>query len=114
MNVKQAFKIKLNKEKLAVSNLNNVLVFKDIDLGTGYYYFGLNAKGIKNPIKAEIRKGSEDGTLLGTLIIKHDGISETFLRNAANKTDIYIVFKDLSDEKVIISSMRFFAGSPKK
>jgi len=114
LNVKQTFKIKLNKEPLAVSNLKNVLVFKDIDLGTGYYYFGLNAKEIKNPIKAEIRKGSEDGTLLGTLIIKQDGISEAFLRNAANKTDIYIVFKDLSDEKVIISSMRFFAGSPKK
>jgi len=114
LNIKQPFEILLNKKEISASSQKNIFEFKNIDLGTGYYYFGLNAKGILKSIKAEIHKGSKDGPLMGTLIIKRDGISETFLRNANSKADVYIVFKDLSDEKVIVSSMRFFAGSPKK
>ena len=107
--VNQPFEIALLKKEKRVNPKKPVLKFKNINLGTGYYYFGINASGVKAQTKAEVRLGSPTGKLLGTAILKQDGTAETFLRGANGKHTVYLVF----DNAVTVKSARFFAGSPK-
>lgn len=107
--VNQPYEISLKIKNKKVTN--DVLKFENINLGTGYYYAGLEVKGVEKTAKCEIRLDSPKGKLVGTIIIKKDGISETLLREASGKRTIYLVFKDANNAK--IKSARFFAGSPK-
>ena len=108
--VNQPFEISLDIKNQKL--LNNTLEFKNIDFGTGYYYAAIDIKGIKTPTKCEIRLDSSDGELIGTLIIKKDGVTETLLRNAKGNHNVYLVFSNTINNKKI-NSARFFAGSPK-
>jgi len=83
-------------------------------LGTGYYYFGLEAQKVKQAFKVEIRLDKPNGLLIGTAIVKQNGIAETLLRNAKDKRNVYL--KIISDSELTgstIQQIRFFAGSPK-
>ena len=106
--VDQPFEIMLQKKKKKIKATNEELKFENIDLGSGYYYFGLKASGVKEPIKAEVRLGSPDGILAGTLLINKKGVAETFLREANVTQDIYLVFNG----KVKVKDIRVFAVSP--
>lgn len=81
---------------------------KNVDLGTGYYYFSAIVSGIKSPIKIEIRSTSSNNKLLGTLLVKKDGYVDTSLIDARGKNDIYL---KVIDGNVLISDCRFYAGN---
>ncbi|MBK8656386.1 MAG: hypothetical protein IPN20_21300 [Haliscomenobacter sp.] len=61
------------------------------------------------PVIAEIRLGTPDGKLAGTVIAQHSGIHETFLRGANKSHDVFVVIKGKAGLK---DSM--FAGAPLK
>jgi arabinoxylan arabinofuranohydrolase len=93
--------------------------YKKINLGTGYYYFEADIEKGAEKARIEIRKGSPEGLLMGTLLINNEstlknvGKSQTFLREANGTHDIYLVIKAEGNETVTFSNLRFFAGSPK-
>jgi len=93
--------------------------FKKIKMGSGYYYFEADfEKGAANA-RIEIRKGSPEGLLMGTLLVNNESISknfgkvQTFLRGANGTNDLYLVVKTSTNEKVKFSNPRLFAGSQK-
>lgn len=98
--------------KLPVSNITlkdgESINIKNVDLGTGYYYFSAIVSGIKSPIKIEIRSTSSNNKLLGTLLVKKDGYVDTSLIDARGKNDIYL---KVIDGNVLISDCRFYAGN---
>lgn len=99
--------------EIVLDTKNNNLEFKDVDLGTGYYYAGIDVKHIETPTTCEIRLDNPEGELVGTFIIKKDSVTETLLRNAKGNRDVYFVFDDNLNPNIKIQSARFFAGSPK-
>ena len=123
LNPKKAFEIKnLKAKKGTITSLKNIssISFKNIDLGSGYYYFGLNL--LKTPTKGriEVRKDSANGYLMGTILLNndtnnlHNNFADTFLREANGIHDIVLVFINDSSEELTISEPHFFAGAPKK
>ena len=112
--INQPFDILLDKQTLTISDKQQVLEYKNIALGTGYYYFGLTAHNVKKTIRAEIHLDKPDGLLIGTVRIDKDGIGETFLRNAKGNHTVFIVFKgETGAYDLTVSDLHFFAGSPK-
>ncbi|WP_372649079.1 family 43 glycosylhydrolase [Draconibacterium sp.] len=111
--IDQPFEIVLYEGKKEL-NENKPIKYEKIDLGTGYYYFGLKASQVTKPVKVEIRLDAPNGQLIGTLIIKGNGDCETMLRNANGVHDVYLTVNDNFKEKVVFNAPRFFAGSPKK
>ena len=109
--VNQPFEIVLNIKNSSLKN--NILEFKNMDLGSGYYYAGIDIKNVESPTTCEIHLDSKDGKLVGTFVIKRDGVSETLLREANGIHNIYFVFKDKIAPKTSIRSLRIFAGCPK-
>jgi len=112
--IDQPFEIILSKKQIRLNDKSQVISFQNIDLGTGYYYFGLEAQKVKQPFKVEIRLDKPDGLLTGTAIVKQNGIAEILVRNAKDKRDVYL--KIISDSELTgsaIQQLRFFAGSPK-
>lgn len=131
IHIDQPFAISLDGKKAKVENvkMNNaayevqnagLLSFKDIDLGTGYYYFEADIEKTVGKGKIEIRKGAEDGLLMGTLLINDNscftnfGKEQTFVREANGKSDIYLIVTTENGETLRFSNLRFFAGSPKE
>jgi len=104
--VDQPYEIRLQDKKVRITAKQRVLKYEHVELGTGYYYFELNAS-VKKPLKAEIRLDSQTGKLLGTVLINKDGVSGSFLRNANGKHTVYLLFND----EIEIKSARFYAGS---
>jgi hypothetical protein len=91
-----------------------ILMFEDIDMGTGYYYFELKVKKTSN-CKIELRLDDINGKLLGTIRLDESDENktiETLLRDANSLHNIYLVVKSNSNENIEISDLRFFAGSP--
>ena len=111
--IDQPFEIVLYEGKKEL-NENKPIKYEKIDLGTGYYYFGLKASQVTKPVKVEIRLDAPNGQLIGTLIIKGNGDCETMLCNANGVHDVYLTVNDNYKEKVVFNAPRFFAGSPKK
>jgi hypothetical protein len=107
------------KDKIITAKNNSSISFKNINLGTGYYYFGAKVMQSIGKGKIEIRKDNKDGALLGTILLNensvktNNGIAETFLREANGIHNITLVFKSDSDETIKIATPNFFAGSPK-
>ncbi len=131
IHIDQPFAISLNAKKAQVENvkMNNaayevqnagLMRFKNIDLGTGYYYFEAEIEKPVRKGKIEIRKGAKDGLLMGTLLINDNscftnlGKEQTFLREANGKSDIYLIVKTENGETLRFSNLRFFAGCPKE
>ena len=119
---KKAFeqdKIKI-KNKIIFAKNESSLSFKNVNLGTGYYYFGVKVNKITTKGKIEIRKDSAKGALLGTILLNknslktNNGIAETFLRDANGIHNIVLVFISDDNKTIKISEPNFFAGSPKK
>lgn len=122
LNPKKAFeqqKIKIKNNTMTAQN-NSSISFKNINLGTGYYYFGVKVLQSVTKGKIEIRKDAANGTLLGTILLNenslktNNGITETFLREANGEHTIVLVFKSDNNETIKIAEPNFFAGSPKK
>ncbi len=107
--IEQPFHIVLLSKNKKISSKNRILNFKKIDLGTGYYYFGIHASKVEAPINAEIRLDKPDGKLIGTIKIDKSGISETTLREANGKHDVFVVLSGNCE----VEMMQFFAGSAK-
>lgn len=97
-----------------------LVAFKNVDLGTGYYYFEADIEQPVRKGKIEVRKGAKDGLLMGTLLINekssltNQGKEQTFLREANGKSDIYLVITTEDEEPLRFSNLRFFAGCPKE
>ena len=109
--IDQPFEINLAVKKTDVTN--STLKFENIDLGTGYYYASIEIKGVEQPLKCEIRLDNPNGELIGTFVIKKDGLTETLLRNAKGTHTIYLKFSNELPTKSSIKSVKIFAGSPK-
>jgi arabinoxylan arabinofuranohydrolase len=107
--VNQPFSICLQKKATKVTTKKPVLKFKNVRLGTGYYYLGLDVKQVNAPFTVQVRLDSPDGQLAGTVVVKKEGVSETFLRGANGKRNVFLVFSDATQ----VENIRFFAGSAK-
>ncbi|SHM14904.1 Carbohydrate binding module (family 6) [Flavobacterium flevense] len=122
LNLKKAIdKQQINiKGKSITAKNNSSLSFKNVDLGTGYYYFGVKVLKSVQKGKIEIRKDNAKGSLLGTILLNenslktNNGVAETFLREAYGIHNIVLVFKSNDNDDIKISEPNFFAGSPKK
>lgn len=108
--ISQPFEINLLKKPINLNAKKRTLRFKKVNLGSGYYYFGLKAGNVIKPSRAEIRLDGPDGKLVGTVLINRNGISECSLREANRKHNVYIVF----DSEIKIEGLKFFAGKAKQ
>ena len=106
-------------KRLRMTGPRNVIRFKDVDLGSGYYYFQLMAKRFTDGTRVEVRLDSDAGPLLGTVIVDqyspgaNEGLAETFLRGASGKHDVFLVVKQPDEESAFaVMEMRFIAGAP--
>lgn len=104
----QPYSVKLPVSNTSLKDGESVSI-KNIDLGTGYYYFSAMVSGVKSPFKIEI-SSSSDNKLLGTLLVNKDGYVDTSLIDANGKNDISITVKG---GYVSISDCRFIAGNVK-
>ncbi|RXP62725.1 carbohydrate-binding protein [Lutibacter sp. HS1-25] len=120
---KKAFHVeglKTSKEKIISIKNTSSISFKNIDLGSGYYYFGVKLLKTPSKGKIEIRKDSVNGYLMGTILLDNNnstlnkGYADTFLREANGIHHIVLVFINENSEQTIISEPHFLAGSPKK
>lgn len=99
---------------------SGALTFPDINLGTGYYYFGIDIEHCKGRGQIEVRKDSADGALLGTIVLdpmsahNNEGRAETFLRHANGKHDIVLLIQMEEGQQLQIRNPHFFAGKPKE
>lgn len=114
--VKQPYELNLMVKPKEVNTAVKNLLFENIALGSGYYYAGANFNGVTSSFDVEVRTGAADGKLIGTLKVKKDGITETFLRDANGTQDVYLVFKGNTGTGTTteLKSFRFFAGAPKE
>lgn len=111
----EANNAKFKKGILLTNSQKSCIKFTDVNLGTGYYYFGVKVLKSGNA-KLEVRVNSEKGLLLGTIKLSkkssklNGGISETFLRNAKGTKKICLVLINDSGEEIKLSHLKFFAG----
>ncbi len=111
--INQPYEILLQRKKITITEKNSVLKFENINLGTGYYYAGINVSNISQPVKVEIRLGKPDGKLIGTMFLNRSGQFDNTIRNAAGRNDVYVIFSGVKD-KIEIDNINLFAGTPKK
>jgi hypothetical protein len=104
---------------IVISGLTATVRFTDVNLGTGYYWFGCNYDGNADGLRMETRLDGADGLLLGTALPRYDAAkngrqAETFLRNASGKHDIFILIHraPTATGELNLSGLRFFAGAP--
>lgn len=130
--VNQPFSISLSKGKVVSGKNNEVdkkvisvsqsgsIQFKDVKLGTGYYYFGLKLKQNNTKGKIEVRLDDQKGLLLGTIPFDekseeiNSGRLESFLRNASGQHDVYLNFILEKPGSLSVEECEFFAGAPEK
>ena len=111
----QPFKVRIGNADFPASS---VVSFKNVDLGTGYYYLGANVLDVNVDGKLEVRLDSPEGTLVGSITLTEarltgrDGLIETFLREANGTHDVYFVHrKGTKTGTLRLRNIRFFAGS---
>jgi arabinoxylan arabinofuranohydrolase len=118
-------KPKLSKNVKTVNNAfeisgNGEITYRKMNLGTGYYYFEIDVEECTGNATIEVRKGSANGQLMGTILLNdesifiNEGKAQIAMRNAFGRSDVYLVVKTENDSRLRFSSPRFFAGSPKK
>lgn len=99
---------------------NGEISYKKINLGTGYYYFEVDVEECAGNAKIEVRKGSADGQLMGTILLNensifiNEGKAQIAVRNASGNTDVHLVVINENNNVLRFSNPRFLAGSPKK
>lgn len=114
--VKQPYEVSLAKKSKVE---NGVVSYSNVDFGTGYYYFDANIAEKDLTGNLELRLGSADGTLVGTVVItpevlkERGGLIDTAVRDAKGKQTLFLVWKG---EKALTSltAPRIFAGAPQK
>jgi len=129
---KQPFEIKLQALNAVVSagidkvgNQFNItgktgtIQFRDIELGTGYYYFDFKVLAADSKCPIEVRSDNISGKLLGTALVDqsspgiNNGTAEIFLREAKGKRNIFLTFTaNVNSPDLKVENFRFFAGSP--
>ena len=111
--------IKTNNNAFEIID-KGTLLYKKVNLGTGYYYFEIDLEECTGNATIEIRKSSTNGQLLGTILLNEESIfinegkTQIALRNASGRSDVYLVVKTENGSRLRFSSPCFFAGSPKK
>ncbi|AWB65597.1 hypothetical protein C2869_03720 [Saccharobesus litoralis] len=112
-------KLDNSEQGLLTAKNGDVVKFNKLDLGTGYYYFGMTVHKTVSNGHIEVRRDSPDGMLMGTLLLRDNSMiinnarTETFLREAyGNNRDVYLLFKLATGDSVTVSAPDFFAGSP--
>ena len=107
--------VKINQPALVNLSLKQASLAEDesesvsiVYFVTCYYYFSAEVSGVTAPLKIEVRTGSADGKLLGTLLVKKDGYVDTSLIDANGKQTIFL---KAVGGNVQISACRFFAGN---
>ncbi len=108
---------RVKRDEVVAKNATQIK-FSNVDLGTGYYYFGVKVNKTVTNGKIEVRRDAPNGLLMGTLLFDGDSMkinksmNETFLREARGKHDVYLNFVINGDEELRVAAPRFFAGSP--
>jgi arabinoxylan arabinofuranohydrolase len=111
--------VKLVNNEFEVSG-NGEIAYKKVNLGTGYYYFEIDLEKCTGKARIEVRKGSSNGQLMGTInlneesIFVNQGKARIALRNASGSTDVYLLVISDNNDNLRFSNPAFFAGSPKK
>ena len=110
VNINQPFEIQL-LQKPETINVKKPLIFSNIQLGTGFYYFGVDVKNVSSPFSLQIK--TKKGDLLGTILVETNGVTEIGLNYAKGNEDIMInPIGNMGNE--ILNNARFFAGKPVK
>ena len=97
----------------------SAIAFKNINLGSGYYYAGVNVLNSPADAKIEFRLDDKNGKLIGTILLNENsnqcnkGVAETSLREAKGQHSVYMVIKAPKGETVSISYPQIFAGNTK-
>lgn len=97
----------------------NVAKFSGVKLGSGYYCFDATVNAPADfSGKLEVRLDAADGPLVGTCLLKPDwlkarqGLVDTFIRDANDTRDAYLVLKPNADTDALgvrLATARFFA-----
>lgn len=113
--VNQPFAIPLGDASIKVAHK-----FSNVPLGTGYYYLSAVIQDANVDGKLEVRLGSPNGQLAGTITLTQkrmadrQGYVDTFLREARGTQDVYLVHKKgAKTGNLKLKNIQFFAGSPK-
>ncbi|MCV9389301.1 family 43 glycosylhydrolase [Reichenbachiella ulvae] len=102
---------KLKGQELSITKNATTIKLKDVDFGSGYYYFDLTHQ-VKEGVKVSIRLDDvQSGYTVGTIILS-ELENTTMLREAEGKHDVYITIEGAKKET--LSDLRFFAGAPQK
>lgn len=99
---------------------NSQAVFRNVNLGSGYYYFDATLPQGNHTGKLEIRLDSPEGMLVGTCLVTPEklrtrkGLTDTSIRDAKGQHDVYLIWKGNVNSPTVLENPRFFAGSPQK
>jgi arabinoxylan arabinofuranohydrolase len=108
--IKQPFKIELLKNQVSLS-ADKTLSYPNTPLGTGYYYFSVEAKNVTIPFMLQVK--TKQGVLLTTVPVKQNGTVEVGVNYAKGVQDIVLNPVGSTNAAILISAC-FFAGSPYK
>lgn len=110
--------VKKNGNGFKITDNVATLQFKDVKLGSGYYFFDMKVKHLEGDAYAELRLNSSQGKLIGSMRIKdsflehNNNIADTAVREANGTRDVFVILKQKGGNKLNISNLRFFAGAP--
>lgn len=113
INITQPYEIVLQENTKLFTENTTPIIFKNVELGSGYYYFRLDASEVTGRSDIEVRLDAPNGRLLGTIPVTQDGTKTRPMREANGKNDVYVIFKNQSNGfKANIKNIRFIGGSP--
>ena len=108
--VRQPFEILIPVNDLTIDPSDPIVPLYWVKLGSGYYYFSVEASEVSSPFLLEIRLDQPNGHLAGTMKVDRPGIHDTFLRAARGKRQVYLVARNLKNPVRIVNP-KFFAGN---
>lgn len=114
VNINQPYALPLEKKSKKNIEVGKPLVFKNINLGSGYYYFQFDISGISENADLEIRLDAPTGKLLGTYKNLKEGQFIQAVREATGVHDVFLVLKSVqSNAKATLNQLSFIGGGPK-
>jgi arabinoxylan arabinofuranohydrolase len=105
-------------EDFVITPDRSTLTFPQVDLGTGYYYFGVTHEPNAPTFTVEIHLDHADGPLVGTALPACDPATAGYqavasLRGARGRRDVVFVVKwEGGTPALKLSHFHFFAGAP--
>jgi arabinoxylan arabinofuranohydrolase len=112
--INQPFAVSLKKELALNIEAGKPLVFKNINLGTGYYFLEFGISSLNGIADLEFRLNSPTGKLIGTYKNVKKGHFIQAIRGANGLQDIYVVLKNNNSNAVAtFNQLDLIAGAPK-